>query len=85
MIATTTFGDSTDATMYITPEDLVEYTSTASYTDNIDEEVEFEEVKINHKNKELRFSVPKGSLDYDPRQKIPLYCPSIRVNNGRMR
>jgi len=84
MIATVGYDDGTNTT-YITPRDLVDYTSTACYDNNYDDEVEFEEVKVNHKNREILLSVPKGSLDYDPRQKVPLYCPSFRVNNGRRR
>jgi len=83
---TTRFDDDATNTTYITPIDLVDCTSTACYDNNWDdEEVEFEEVKVNHKEQEVKFSVPKGSLDYDPRQKVPLYCPSVRVNNGRRR
>ena len=67
-------------------DDLVDTTSTC-YGDNHHwEPEEWEEVEVQLKNdKKAKFSVPKGSLDYDPRRSVPVYSAGVRVNNGRRR
>ena len=72
-------------TRFFTTDDLVDNTHSEVYDDVDSDDIEWEEWEIPYKDKKLKLSVPKGSLDYDPRQKVPLYCPAVRVDNGRVR
>lgn len=82
-----------DDTRYITTEDMVSQTSSGGVpssgpsisSGSFEEDFEWEEHEVNYKGKKLFLSVPKGSLDFDPSKRIPLYSPAIRVNNGRRR